>query len=60
MAKLNLLGQHLHRKGNVREVLAVNHPSQGISRQNDCKTTAHQTTPLTAQTEQGTLQNQKK
>jgi hypothetical protein len=55
MAKLNLLGQHLHRKGNVREVLAVNHPSQGISRQNDCKTTAHQTTPLTAQTEQGTL-----
>jgi hypothetical protein len=47
-------------KDNVRRVfLAVDNPSQGISRLNDCKITAHQTTPLTVQTEQGNLQKTK-
>jgi hypothetical protein len=46
-------------KDNVRKVLLAVDPSQGMSQLNDRKTTAHQTTPLTVQTEQGNLQKTK-
>jgi hypothetical protein len=49
-------------KDNVRKVLLAVYPSQlsqGMSQLNDRKTTAHQTTPLTVQTEQGNLQKNK-
>jgi hypothetical protein len=44
----------------VRKVLLAVDPSQGMSQLNDRKTTAHQTTPLTVQTEQGNLKKQNK